>query len=380
MKVRCSKSVLNNALSSLSRITPTRPVQPILGGFMIFTRDDTLVLQATDMELSLTMIIPAQVEIEGCIVVTGRYLMEIVRRLPDGDLTLQLDDINQQVEILYGGKASAHINTLAPSDFPSLPVAPSQNQIVMDGNRWKNNLRKITFAASPQEIRPNYAGVYMEFKSGYLKMVSTDTYRLALLTMPYEYEHSEITLFVPVRPLGEVIRLLEDDQQLEIIWDQTVINFQTKKFTLTARLMDAQFPAYERVIPKECRLRIKVNKELLNDTLERAVLFNELPSQQAVVDLKVDAGTLFISAQSSQMGSLNEEIILGCAEGEETQAAFTTRYLLDPLKVMEQEDVILCLNGPREPAVYLEEGDESYLHLVLPVRRLLDNNTGEAEV
>ncbi|MGD0152762.1 MAG: DNA polymerase III subunit beta [Thermacetogeniaceae bacterium] len=378
MKVRCSKSVLNNALSSLSRITPTRPVQPILGGFMIFTRDDTLVLQATDLELSLTIVIPAQVENEGCIVVTGRYLMEIVRRLPDGDLTLQFDDINQQVEILYGN-ASAHINTLAPSDFPSLPATPSQNRIIMDGNRWKNSLIKITFAASPQEIRPNYAGVYMEFKSGYLKMVSTDTYRLALLTMPYECNNSEITLFVPVRPLGEVIRLLEDEQQLEIIWDQTIISFQTKKFTLTARLMDAQFPAYERVIPKECRLRIKINKALLNDTLERAALFNELPSQQSVVDLKVDAGTLFISAQSSQMGSLNEEIVLGCAEGEETQAAFTTRYLLDPLKVMEQEDVVLCLNGPREPAIYLEEGEESYLHLVLPVRRLLDN-TGEAEV
>lgn len=376
MKIRCSKVALSNALSSLSRITPARPAHPILGGFMIFTRDNTLVLQATDLELSLTMIIMAQVESEGCVVVTGRYLTELVRRLPDGDLTLQLVEDTQQLEVLYG-KASVRINTWTAADFPALPATPSQNRIVLEGAKWKNILRKITFAAAPQEVRPNYAGVYMQFQSGQLKLVATDTYRLSLLTLPYQSEIQDIALFVPVRPLGEVIRLLEDDQQLEVFWDQTTISFQTKIFALTARLMDAQFPVYEKVIPKECRLRIKVNKELLNATLERAVLFNELPSQQAVVDLKVEAGILFISAQASQVGSLKEEISLGGAEGEESEASFTTRYLLDPLKIMERDDVVLCLNGPQEPAVYLQDDDEeSYLHLILPVRRVTDSMGG----
>jgi DNA polymerase-3 subunit beta len=142
--------------------------------------------------------------------------------------------------------------------------------------------------------------------------------------------------------------------------------------------MDAQFPAYEKVIPREKRLRIRVDKELLNSTLERAALFNELPSQQAVVNLRVEAGVLFISAEAAQVGSIKEEIPLISSEGEETEALFTTRYLLDPLKIIDQEEVVLCLNGPKEPAVYLEDGEESYLHLVLPVRRLQDTSGADA--
>jgi DNA polymerase-3 subunit beta len=342
---------------------------------MIFTKDDTLVLQATDLELSLTINIPVEVESEGCTVVTGRHLTELVRRLPDGDLTIQLLEDTQQLEILYG-KASVHISTWAVADFPAIPSLPEQNKIAMEGARWKRILRKVTVAAASQEVRPNYAGVYIQFQFGQLKLVATDTYRLAFLSLPYQEEIPDFALFVPVRPLGEVSRLLDDDQQLEIFWDQATIGFQTKVFTMTARLMDAQFPNYEKVIPKEYRLRIGVDKELLISTLERAVLFNELPSQQAVVDLKIEEGILTISAEAAQVGSIREEIPLASAEGESCEALFTTRYLLDPLKVIDQDKVSLCLNGSREAAVYLEDGDESYLHLILPVRRLTDDAGG----
>ncbi len=375
MKIRCSRTVLANALSALSRIIPTRAAHPILSGFMIFTKDDTLVLQATDLELSLTINIPVEVESEGCTVVTGRHLTELVRRLPDGDLTIQLLEDTQQLEILYG-KATVHISTWAVADFPAIPSLPEQNKIAMEGARWKRILRKVTVAAASQEVRPNYAGVYIQFQFGQLKLVATDTYRLAFLSLPYQEEIPDFALFVPVRPLGEVSRLLDDDQQLEIFWDQATIGFQTKVFTMTARLMDAQFPNYEKVIPKEYRLRIGVDKELLISTLERAVLFNELPSQQAVVDLKIEEGILTISAEAAQVGSIREEIPLTSAEGESCEALFTTRYLLDPLKVIDQDKVSLCLNGSREAAVYLEDGDESYLHLILPVRRLTDDAGG----
>ena len=375
MKIRCSKAVLGNALSALSRITPTHAAHPILSGFMIFTKDNTLVLQATDLELSMTVIVPAEVESEGCVVVTGRHLTELIRRLPDGDLTLQLIEDTQQLEVLYG-KASVHVSTWVIADFPSLPSLPEQNKITMEGARWKRIIRKVTVAAASQEVRPNYAGVYIQFQSGQLKLVATDTYRLAFLSIPYQEEISDFTLFVPVRPLGEVGRLLDDEQQLEIFWDQATIGFQTKGFTITARLMDAQFPAYEKVIPKQYRLKIQVDKELLNSTLERAVLFNELPSQQAVVNLKIEEDVLTISAEAAQVGSIREEIPLAVAEGEPCEALFTTRYLLDPLKVIDQDKVSLCLNGPRDAAVYLEDGPEPYLHLILPVRRVTDDAGG----
>jgi DNA polymerase-3 subunit beta len=375
MKIRCSKTTLVNALSALTRITPTHAAHPILSGFMIYTRDETLVLQATDLELSLTIIIPAEVEREGCVVVTGRHMTELIRRLPDVALTIQLLEETQQLEIIYG-KDAVHINTWAVADFPALPSLPTQNKITMEGAKWKRILKKVIVAAASQEVRPNYAGVYIQLQSGLLKLVATDTYRLAFISLTFQEESPDFTLFIPVRPLGEVGRLLEDEEQLEIFWDQAVVGFQTRTFAMTARLMDAQFPAYEKVLPKAYRLRIKVEKELFNATLERAVLFNELPAQQAVVNLRVDEGILYIAAEAAQVGNIKEEILLADSEGEPCDALFTTRYLLDPLKVIDQEEVTLCLNGSREPAVYLEEGEESYLHLVLPVRRLTDDAAG----
>jgi DNA polymerase-3 subunit beta len=371
MKFVCPKTSLGNALAALSRIIPTRPAHPILNCFMMFTKDNNLVLQATDLELGLTVTIPAEMSSEGCTVVAGRHLTDLVRRLPDCDLMIQIVEETGQLEILYG-KSAAHISTLAPTDYPALPAMPAQNKIIIDGNIWKSVLKKILIAAAPQEVRPNYAGVYINLQSGSLKLVATDTYRLAYLTMPYQGDTPDFSLFVPVRPLNEVSRLLEDEQQLEISWDQSLIAFHTKTFTMTARLMDAQFPAYEKVIPKQFQLRVRVNKDFLNAALERAALFNETPSGQAVVDLKIEAGTLYISAESTQVGSIKEEIPLAGVDGVECGALFTTRYLLDPLKVIDHAEVTLCLNGPSEPAVYLDEEGEAYLHLILPVRRLIE--------
>jgi DNA polymerase-3 subunit beta len=344
---------------------------------MIFTREDSLVLQATDLELSLTVIIPAQVEVEGCTVVTGKHLTELVRRLPDEDLTLQIVEETQQLEINYS-KAAAHVNTWSAGDFPALQPAPTQNEIIMPGTKWKKIMRKISFAAASQEIRPNYAGVYVQFEPELLKAVATDTYRLALFYLPYRSEAVGTALFIPVRPLHEVSRLLGDEQQLSIKWDQAVIAFQTESFVLTARLMDAQFPAYERVIPKGFKTRLRIDKEQLSDCLERALLFIENPGQQAVVDFKVEADVLCLSAQAVQVGSLKEEIpLLGLDGEEEKRLTFTSRYLLEPLRAMDSSEVVLCLNGPGKPAVYLEEGEEYYLHLVLPVQRATDQHTAE---
>jgi DNA polymerase-3 subunit beta len=381
MKFRCSRAAIVDALVALTRIIPGKAVSPVLTGFMINARGETIVLQATDLDLGLTMVVPAQVEKEGSAVVTGRHLTDLVRRLPEGELTFQLLQKTQQVEILYG-KDSVRINTFAPSDFPALPSVQARDSgklgsadnpagsIAMKGDSLKRILSKVLISAAPHEVRPNYAGVYIHLSSGRLNFVSTDTYRLARLTLPFTEEADDFAIFVPVRPLGEVSRLLEDDQQLEMLWDRTIISFQTESFTLTARLMDAQFPAYKRVIPEGRRLRIRVNRKLLSATLERASLFNEMPSQQAVLDLKVEGETLFITAESSKVGSLKEEIALDSVEGDESDGIFTTRYLLEPLKVMDRDVVTLCLNGARDPAVYVEDGDESYLHLILPVRRV----------
>ncbi|MDH7577661.1 MAG: DNA polymerase III subunit beta [Bacillota bacterium] len=370
MKVRCSRNQLAPAVAHLGRIVPARTALPILNGLLVTAEEDRLILQSTDLELSLTIAVPAQVEIQGKTVVLTRPFDNLVRRLPEGELNLVWSEINQQVEICYN-QGRTFINTWPASDYPSLLQNPAGEGIIIEGSKWKNIIKKVLFAAAPQEVRPQFAGVYFQLKEECLTLVATDTYRLALFQLPFPGSRTA-DLFIPVRALGEVNRLLEDKEQLEISWEQNMISFQTPRFTLTTRLLESQFPAYEKVIPEKDELSVEVERAKLISALERASLFIAPPETYAVAELKVEAASIQLTAQALQVGSLSEEIPLKSAPAGEGQASFNAHFLLEPLRVMESREITLSLNGSQGPAICREEDGGSYLHLVLPVCRTSD--------
>ncbi len=373
MKIQCTREDLAQAMAALGRIVPSRASLPILNGCLMFTQDGMLVMQSTDLDLSLTIKIPVMVQQEGSTVVPTRYLLDLMRRLPDGEVDLNWNDLSNQLEITYNNnRSSIRLNTWSPADYPSIHPRARGNSLKIDGKMWKNIIKKVIFAAASREIRPNYAGVYFHLREGQLNLVATDTYRLSLLTLPYpiDIDPSETGFFVPTEAITEASRLVEDKDHLEITWDLKLVSFQTERFVLTSRLIDAQFPSYEKVIPGSAEMEVYADREALEACLERASLFVAPPEHFAVTELKVGDSTLCIAAQAAQVGSICEEIpVEGPIEGE-CVASFNTRFLLDPLKAMDQQKIKLCLNGPSGPVVYLEKGDASYLHLVLPVCRV----------
>lgn len=372
MKISCDKEKLTFALGSLSHIIPTRTTLPILNGVLIFTKDDQLILQSTDLELSLTIKIPVKIEEEGCTVVLGRYLTELIKRLPDVDLTLNWTEDTGMLDILYN-RAAVQMNTMPAAEYPDIHTKPTENTLSFSGAKWKNMIKKVIFAAAPQDIRPNYAGVYFQLDKNQISLVATDTYRLALLTMPNKSKIAENTnLFIPSRALGEVNRLLSDDDSLEIFWDQKLISFETKKFILTTRLIDSRFPSYEKVIPRDVELTVKIDKLELLSSLERASLFVAPPDHFAIVDLNVADQMMNISAHAAQVGSLKEDLIINASTTGSCQVSFNTRFFMEPLRVIDHSEVTICLNGANGPAFYREEGEETYVHLVLPVCRVAE--------
>ncbi len=383
MKVYCSRKVLAPAITSLSRILPTRPALPILNGFLVTAKEDYLIFEGTDLELSLKITVPAKIESGGQIVVPARTFVDLIRRLPEGELNFIWDEKKQQIEVLYAQAGQVNLNTWPASDYPPLQhLSLSKKGLAIEGLKWKNIIKKVLFAAAPQEVRPNYAGVYFQLKENVCKLVATDTYRLALFELPFSGlpeqagKLEEEALFIPIRALGEVSKLLEDKERLEIAWDQKLVSFQTPRFTLTTMLLNAQFPACEKVIPKQNELTVEIERTALLAALERASLFVAPPDTYAITELKIEGTSLFLSAQALDVGSLSEEIILKNTPGGKTQAClsgrqvfFNTHFLLEPLKVMENQEITLSFNGSRGPAVFREEGEGSYLHLVLPVCR-----------
>lgn len=387
MKVRCAKKDISGIVTALCRIIPARAPIPILEGFLCCAEKDRLTFQATDLELGLAMTTQARVKKEGKVVVLARYFTDLIRRLPDGDVILTWDESAQLLKAFYD-HSSFCLNTWPHADYPPLPklAKNSEEKLVIPGDIWKNAIKKMLFAAAPKEVRPNFAGVHLQLKDEVLILAATDTYRLSVFTIPEStFEQAgrieggeRKSLFVPSRVLEETNKLLKLDEQLEVSWDKNLISFQTPRFTLTSRLLENQFPAYEKVIPGKPKLEVKIKRASFLSSLERASLFAAPPNRGAISVIEVKNDRLCLSVCTAQVGSLSEIIPIEVTgeklkqkdESLQDKISFNTRFLLEPLRVIDSEEVILGLNGLDEPAVYREEGVGSYLHLVLPVRQV----------
>lgn len=370
MKITCKKSELSPALLSLCRVAPSRTNLPILTGCLLTAKDQILTMQCTDLELSLKIIIPVQVEEEGSTVVLAKHFSDLVRRLPGDQVSLSWAEKNQLLEMSYGS-ATSNLYTWEAAEFPLTEQKTVENKINFQGSKWKRLISKVLTAAAQQDVRINYAGVYVRFESEKIHMAATDAYRLAFIKIPNTSGIVDCDLFIPGRALIEVNRLAADSDDLEISWDSGTIFFKAQDFVLTSRLINSQFPNYEKVIPTEPEMKIEVPRDILLTTLERASLFVSTNEHYAIAGLKVEEDKLIVTAHAVEVGSLKEIITLSKPALKNCEASFNAKYLLEPLQVMEKENVTLCLNGPSGPAVYIEEGEEGfYLHLVSPVCRV----------
>ncbi|MDD2555069.1 MAG: DNA polymerase III subunit beta [Syntrophaceticus sp.] len=370
MKIICSHSELSPTLASLYRIVPSRTNMPVLNGCLLTAEDQNLVLQCSDLELSLQITIPVQVEEEGSAVVLAKHFSELVHRLPDEKINLSWSDQNNLIELKCGSLTS-NIHTWNAEEFPLAEKKSLDYKINVQAKKWKRLINKIIIAAAQQDIRANYAGVYIRFDNDQIQMVATDAYRLALIKIQNDTDVSDCDIFIPARTLTEVNRLIADGDQLEISWDKGTIYFSANNFLLTSRLINLQFPNYEKIIPVEYEMKIEVPREIMLTTLERASIFIPENEHFAVSCLQVEGDRFIIKADAAEVGSLEEIIDLREPAAHDCKAFFNVKYLLDPLQVLEQDQVTLCFNGSSGPAVYTEKGeDEYYLHLVSPVCRI----------
>jgi DNA polymerase-3 subunit beta len=367
LKFICKKNELSSAMISLCRVIPTRTNYPIINGCLLEARDQSLIMQCTDMEMSLKMIIPAQVEEEGSTVVLAKYFADLVKRLPGEDVTISWTEESNLLDINYGGSLSK-LHTWQSADFPQMKEKPTDKIIHFQGGKWKRITRKVLSAAAQQDARVNYAGVYVQFGEDKINLAATDAYRLAVIKVSNNSDIKDCDLFIPGSALTEVNRLTVDGDDLEIAWDDGLISFNSQNFMLTSRLINAQFPNYKKVIPEQPQLTIEVDKEILLTTLERASLFISPEEHYAIAGLEIDNNLLTIRAQAVDVGSLKEDIPLLNSVDERCRVEFNARYLLDPIQVIDQGKLTISFNGESGPAVYTEEqDDESYLHLVSPV-------------
>jgi len=254
-----------------------------------------------------------------------------------------------------------------PEEFPVIPEIDNNLNLILKAAVFKNMVKQVSFSTAVDENRPIFTGILVVVENDTLKMIATDTHRLAYRTGIID---SSITSswqsIIPAKALIEVSRLIqEENESLQIILTDNQVLFRFGDISLITRLIEGQFPNYKQVIPASCKTKIRIPTKALLEAVERASLLAREGSN--VIKIKTQGNTLIITSSSQDLGKVYEEIDIEI-QGEETQIAFNSRYLIDVLKVIDSEEILMELTGSLSPGVLRPVETSNYLYLILPVR------------
>jgi DNA polymerase III subunit beta len=368
VKLSTSTSELLAQLQTVSRVASTRSAVQALSGVQIAAAGDGdagVELRATDMEVGLRVPLTAQIERAGTVVLPARLLLDVVRTLRSGDVSLELRPTEQDVEIV-GGTARFHIRTLRGEDFPPLPEPGGDQVVAMPATAFVDTIARVSRSASRDETRPILTGILVSASADELRMVATDSYRLSVketkLEAPLE---GGFEANVPARALEELGRLVRDDvEEIRIGVRANQVVFEVGGVALSSRLIDGQFPNYRQLLPEAYEYELTVSREELLEVVRRISL---MAQKNAPLRLSFSEGEVSISAQTPDVGEASEPLPVPFA-GEPFEIGFNPDFLTVGLESAGADEVVLKLISPLRPGL-LESADASgFLYLIMPIR------------
>ncbi|MEA1963703.1 MAG: DNA polymerase III subunit beta [Candidatus Aerophobetes bacterium] len=374
MKIRCKNKrdfveavqIVQNALTSTTL--------PILSHILISARKEPapngvkeeIYLRATNLETTIQSCFFSEVIEEGQICLPGDKLFSILRELPLSEIDLETEDNKATIRC---GKAIFHLLGVGAEEFPEIPKVPKEDIFSIEQGKLKKMIQKTMFAASLDETRQSLNGVYLEIEGEKATMVATDGRRLSFLCDTHSFTSSSETKFeviVPLKALQKLIRIL-GNREVKIGKSERQIFFSMDNILFISQLIEAKFPDYQEVIPKEYKIAISMSRDELFAAIKRISLLSDEKSHLLKFSLK--GNVLSINAESLERGYAYEEINVEREEGREgIEIGFNFTYLYDALKNIEEKEARLELISSTKPGVIRPGGNKDYLYVVMPVR------------
>jgi DNA polymerase III subunit beta len=365
MRVVCGKDELAETLQVVGRGVSTRTTVQILAGIMLRAAAGRLHLSATDMEISIRNSAEAQVEEEGAVVVPGRLLVDIVRLLPAGEVTLE-HRADEGMVRLTCGSASYSLNTYGPEDFPRLPEIEPESAFSVEREAFLDTIGRVGRSASRDESRPVLTGILVRFEGDKLVMAATDSYRLSVKeTSLTGGPGRELEAIVPARALQELARIGQaaEAETIEVGVQENQVVFGVDGVWLTARRIDGQFPNYKQLLPEQFEAEVQLPREELLEVVRRTGL---LAQRKSPLRLRFEDGELTVSAQTQDVGEARESLPVAYT-GEALEIGFNAEFLRDGLESVTDETARLKLISPLRPGLLHGESDD-FLYLIMPIR------------
>lgn len=365
MKLICEGLDLSDAVLKVSKAVATRTTNPILEGIKLVAEEDTLTLSATDTELSIEKKIKADIKIEGTTVVPGRFFTDFIKKLSNEKIELELNDKNQ-LKIRYIDSES-YIQCFLTDQYPGFNKVESDNSFSITNMNLKNLINKSIFSVAVDDSRPILKGALFEISSNNVKAVSLDGYRLALVTQNIVTSNFSGGVVIPARSLAEIAKLLDDSDNLVNVYvDTKYILFDMGDTKVISRILEGDFLNYRQIIANDFSTEIVINKNQIQDALERASLLSKV-GQNNLVKFDIKESNLLLTS-NSEIGNIKENISINMS-GKDLFIAFNARYFMEAFRTLNDEFVKIKFNSPSNPCIITPtDNTDEYLYLILPVR------------
>lgn len=365
MKFICQKSVLQDAISIAQKAVTGKSTLPILEGLLIKAIDNKITFIGSDTDLSIETKCDAEVVEFGSIVVDARLFGEIIRRLPNDSVEIStLENNTLNISCQKSNFTLVHMNA---DDYPTLPQINENMIFSVPQGILKNMIKGTIFAIAQDETRPILTGVLFEVKDNKLNMVALDGYRLALRTEFLDTDNT-ISAVIPGKTLNEISKILEDKQDItNITFTTNHILFNLGSTKVISRLLEGEFIKYASIIPEEYSLKITAKRSEMLNCIERASLMAK-EGNTNLIKLNIQEDNLIITS-NSQLGKVKEELSI-ILQGQPLQIAFNSKYLIDVLKIMEEEEIVMDFTSSVSPCIVKNKEVNDCTYLVLPVRLL----------
>ena len=368
MKIICEKDKLLKGINSVINGVASKTTMPVLEGILIQTNDKEVKLTTYDLEIGIEYIIECDVQEQGNTVVNAIMFSEIIRKLPDTEITITINDNNLLVFECEGSLYK--LATMNPDEFPELPKINVDNSIEIEQNLLKNMVRKTIFAVSNEENRPIFTGCLFEVKDNKLNVVAVDGYRLAIKSNLLNSKSNDFSVVIPGKTLNEINKIIMDSfDSIKIGVSKNQALFEMENCKIVTRLLDGEFLNYRNAVPTNWETRIRVNKSNIQNCFERIILISASSIEKEKkypVKISIEIGKVTISC-TNQTGNAKEEIYV-TTEGKNLEAGFNPRYFLDALKVIDDEEIYIDFGTNISPCIIRPVESDEYTYMILPIR------------
>lgn len=372
MKIKIKKELLLENLNKVSKAISTKNLIPILSGIKFDLTKEGLTLTASDNDITIQTFIPAdnkdmEIEKEGSIIIQGKYVLDIVRKLPDEFINIEV--IDELKILIYAENSEFNLNGINQKEYPNVALENSKNFVKINTKLFKTIINQTVFATSADESRPILTGINIKITGDILECSATDSYRLAKKQAKLnEIAGETYNIIVPGKNIVEFMKILnEGNEELEIHIFSNKVLFKQNNLLFQSRLVSGNYPNVNNLIPSDSFLKITANLSNLYDVIDRASILTS-DKEKNIVTLETNKNLLIVRSSSAEIGRVEEKMNITKDNEEEIKISFSAKYMMDALRSFEGDTVELAFEGEVKPIIIKDVEDPNLTQLVLPIR------------